>query len=342
MLKHDMTWKNFVKTLKGEFKRQPFKIGLLVLCALLLIIVEAWDYMSPLPTHEWLANNLKNIKVGNPEDFYFAIFGDNKNSFAMFDDLLKRVNSDPDIAFAVDLGDMVYDGEKEKYRHFFNQLSNLHRPLLTAIGNHELKENGRGFYYDIFGPYYYSFQIGNHYFIVLDTADGKGPDFWQRRWLEAELTRAQSCKTRLVFMHVPLFDPRGGIYHHCLPDRDGQQLAELFQKYHITHIFASHIHGYFQGQWQGVPYTISGGAGAELWGIDPQHYFYHFLKVHVKDGSVKVQVQKLPSPEYEWLDRLRAIVWLYLYAFIRIHGIEMALFLCAAGLLLVAFRSRMR
>ncbi|MBI4794704.1 MAG: metallophosphoesterase [Deltaproteobacteria bacterium] len=330
-----------IQAIKGDFKRQLLRIGLFVFCVLLLVAIECWDHFAPLPAHDWMATNLKKIKVNQQNEISFAVFGDNKNSFTTFEELLKHIDQDHDIAFALDLGDLVYDGEKEKYRYFFNQLRrNLHLPILTAIGNHELKENGRGLYYDIFGPFYYSFQIGNNYFIVLDDANEIGLDFWQSRWLEEELIKSQHFSTRFIFMHVPLFDPRGGMYKHCLPEREAHKLAVLFQKYRVTHIFASHIHGYFNGQWQGVPYTITGGAGAELYGIDPSHFFYHYLKVKVKDGTAQIQVHRLPSPDYEWLDRLGFIAWLYIYAFIRIHGIEMALFLIAAGLLMLTLRSR--
>lgn len=318
-------------------------MGLFFVCLLLLTAIEGWYRFAPLPAHDWIASNLQKIRVKQPNNFSFAVFGDNKNSHATFNMLLKQVNRDPDIAFAIDVGDLVFDGEKEKYRYFFNQVrGNFQLPLLTAIGNHELGEQGRGLYHDIFGPFYYSFQIGKNYFIVLDDANEAGLDQWQRQWLEKELEKAQSYNSRFVFMHVPLFDPRGGRHHHCLPKDAANSLIARLKKYHITYIFASHIHGYFTGQWQGIPYTISGGAGAELFGVDPEHYFYHYLKVHVKEDGVSIHVQHIPSPDYEWVDRLGSLAWLHLYSFIRFHGIELALFLLMGELLILTFVRRPR
>jgi len=309
-----------------------------LLCILLLTAIEGWYDFAPLPAHDWIANNLQKIRVKRPNDFYFAVFGDNKNSGATFDTLLKMENRDPDIAFGIDVGDLVFDGEREKYRYFIKQVrNNSSLPFLTAIGNHELLEKGRGLYYNILGPFYYSFRIGRNYFIVLDDANEIGLDQWQRKWLEKELKKAQNYNTRLVFMHVPLFDPRDKKHHHCLPKDSAKSLLTLFQKYHVTHIFASHIHGYFTGQWGGIPYTITGGAGAELVGTSPEHYFYHYLKVHVKEGRIDIYVQHIPSPDYEWLDRLGSALWLYLCAFIRFHGIELALFLIMGKLLTLTF-----
>lgn len=313
-------------------------MGLFFVCLLLLTAIEGWYDFAPLPAHDWIADNLQKIRVNKPNELCFAVFGDNKNSQATFKVLLKQVDRDPDIVFALDLGDLVFDGEKEKYRYFFNQIrDNFQLPFLTAIGNHELRENGRGMYYDIFGRFYYSFRIGRNYFIVLDDANEVGLDQWQRVWLEKELKEAQSYNTRFVFMHVPLFDPRGNGYHHCLPKDTAISVIALFKKYHVTHIFASHIHGYFTGKWQGIPLTITGGAGGELYGRDPKHYFYHYLRVRVKDDRVSIDVHRIPSPDNEWLDRLGSVMWIYLYAFIRFHGIELALFLLMGRLLILAF-----
>ncbi len=320
--------KYLVEIIKDTYKKHPIRIGIFFTCVLLLIMVEGWDYFAPLPAHDWIATNLRKIRVRQVNNFCFAVFGDNKNSHNTFQVLLQYINQDPDIAFAIDLGDLVFDGEKEKYRYFFDQVrASLQLPLLTVIGNHELRGKGRGLYYDIFGPFYYSFQIGDNYFIVLDNANEIGLDQWQRHWLEKELKEAQFYNNLFIFMHVPLFDPRGNSYHHCLPKEEADSLITLFRKYNVTHIFCAHLHGYFTGQWQGIPYTISGGAGAELFGSDPKHYFYHYLKVHVKGDKVNIHIQPVPSPNYDRLGRILYVAWLYLSAFMRFHAIELTLFL---------------
>lgn len=131
------------------------------------------------------------------------VFGDNKNSIGTFKNLIKKVNNE-EALFAIDVGDLVYDGEKEKYRFFINQIKKFRIPLFTAIGNHEIRENGRGNYYDLFGLFYYSFAVGNSHFIILDDANEKNIDPWQMEWLKKELQKAQNYKYRFVFMHVPL------------------------------------------------------------------------------------------------------------------------------------------
>jgi len=211
-------------------------------------------------------------------------------------------------------------------------------PLPAGIGKHELRGKGRGLYHDLFGSFYYSFTMGKNYFIVLDDANGKGLDLKQKRWLERELTKSGNYGSRIVFMHVPLYDPRGENYHHCLPEKSAYNLINLFLKYRITHIFTSHIHGFFAGKWKGIPYAITGGAGGSLAGDNPDHYYFHFLKVHIKNGNMDVQVIRVPAPYYEHYGPLVYMAWVYISDFLRFYGIQTVLLLIAGGLALVIYR----
>ncbi len=331
-------------------ERRAFRITLIALI-LLTSILSLVSYLTPLKVRYWNHKALKHIEgMKIKEPFTFAVFGDNKNSNRVFKGLLRRVASDREILFAMDLGDLVFDGEKEKFRYFLEQIKGFPKPLLTAIGNHELREGGRTLYYLFFGPYYYSFTAGDSYFIILDDANEVGLEPWEWDWLKEELGKAQSYRYRFVFFHVPLYDPRnprqgnlesriviklgGGIFAHCLKDKSqADKLAKLFARYHVTHIFASHIHAYYTGRWQGVPFTITGGAGAELVGNNPKHDFYHYLKVHVGRGGVKVELVKLPTPPYHWVIRLLETAWVYLRSFVVIHWLNLILFILVVGLL---------
>jgi len=119
----------------------------------------------------------------------------------------------------------------------------------------------------------------------------------QFHWLEDELQRFQACKTRIMLMHVPLYDPTGSPKPHCMPPEAAARLLSIFKKYRVSHIFAAHIHTYYAGNCDGLPYTITGGAGAPLRRDNPSHDFYHYLKVTIAGGKVQVQVRPLGSPE---------------------------------------------
>jgi 3',5'-cyclic AMP phosphodiesterase CpdA len=270
------------------------RLSLLLLLGLLVLAPQAWVQSLP---GDWLGANLRAIAIADPGDFSFAVFGDNRDDQGRFNSLISQVNRDPAIAFCLDLGDLVNHPDPALYRHFFRQVQNLGKPLLTVIGNHEINRDpayGRRLYADIFGPsvgpFYYSFHFGNYYFIVLDDADKQGPDPAQKAWLEAELQKAGAYKYRFVFLHVPLYDPTGG--RHCLPQADADKLLALFKAHQVSQIFAGHIHAYFQGDWGGIPFVITGGAGVPLVRYDDTNYFFHWLKVRATDTGFKISVNK--------------------------------------------------
>ncbi|WP_045577366.1 metallophosphoesterase, partial [Desulfosporosinus sp. I2] len=93
----------------------------------------------------------------NPE---FVILGDNRNGYQTFSQIIDQINAISPV-FTIDNGDLVYGGEPNKYRLFYETVSKLQVPLYTTLGNHDIRENGRGIYTKLFGPAYYSFDYQN-------------------------------------------------------------------------------------------------------------------------------------------------------------------------------------
>jgi len=280
---------------KAFKKNVIIKIALASLFVLMFVGLKFWDSNAPVSIHDWNIKEISEIKLTDPADFAFAVFGDNKGNVSFFEPLLRDIDRNKEIAFAIDVGDLVGDGKREQYRRFLNQVhENLKIPLLATIGNHDLNR-GSGNYQEIFGPTYYAFQTGQAYFLLLDAITESGFDKAELSWLENELQKGQGFKARFVFMHVPPFDPRGNGFNKCLPEKDGNDLLDLFRRYKVTHVFASHLHGYYSGVWDGVPYTITGGGGAGLQGSDPQHFFHHYVKVHVNNEKVDMTIRRIDS-----------------------------------------------
>jgi len=273
------------------------KLAGLLLSGLLLLAVAVAAWSQALPGEDWNGRGLARLEASAPRlpsPLTFAVLGDSRDSDGVFDRLLAQMAGDRSLAFAIHLGDLVHVGTEAGFRSFFRQVQGrLQIPLLAVLGNHELDRGGGSSLWDrFFGPGYYAFQVRGHSFIVLNDAL-QDLDEPQLRWLTGELKRAQDAKTRLVFLHIPLFDPRGGFHHHALPPAIGRKLAALFQQYRVTHVFAGHLHGYFTGRWDGVPFTITGGGGVLPGGLNPEHYFHHYLKVELKGDKVGIKVQRL-------------------------------------------------
>ncbi len=312
--------------MEKTFHKNPIKVTLAFLCIFIFIGLNLWNYYVPLSIHDWNKRESSRIKLADPDDFTFAVFGDNKGNHSFFESLLRDIDHEKEIAFAIDVGDLVKDGKRGQYRRFLDQVrENLAIPFLTATGNHDYN-NGFDEYRNIFGPTYYSFQGGQCSFIVLDATNESGFDKTERQWLEDELKKAQDAKARFVFMHIPPFDPRGGFH---LPEKDAKDLSDLFRRYRVTHLFASHIHGYFSGVWEGIPYTITGGAGARLQGNDPEHFFHHYMKARVNKGKVDMAVKRIHAQN----------ILVGLYNLLEDHLFEGGLLLCAGICMLTSWLS---
>ena len=315
--------------MKYLFSRYVAAVVVLILIATGVLTLYA--YLRRPNETDWNYKHVQQIDR-KKNDFTFDVFGDNKNSISTFKELTGDVNGDR-ASFAFDIGDLVFDGKMDKFAFFMDQARTFKRPLLTAIGNHETYANGRGNYFKIFGGFYYSFTVGQSYFIVLDDANEKNLDDWQMQWLKNELAKSAPYRYRFVFMHVPLFDTRAGGSEHGLGDKAfGRRLNNLFDASGVTMLFTSHIHEYDKGTWGKTPYIITGGAGAELLGSDPAHYFYHYLKVHVSKAGVTYDVVHLKTPT--GFGRLVHDSWLYVYAFIVIDYNDIIAYVLGAYLVL--------
>jgi hypothetical protein len=303
-------------------KRHPIKAAVACGCILLFVALQIWDFHAPLAVSNWNKKEISRIKVADCDDFTFAVFGDNKEGYSLFDALLKDIAQKREISFVIAVGDLVPRGKRWLFRLFLREVqNNLAIPLIAALGNHDLHGRSADNFRDIFGPTYYSFQVGEGYFIILDATTGDGFNKTERHWLEKELKNAQTSTVRFVFMHVSPFDPRGKGFRKCL--KDGKDLLRLFRRYNVTHLFASHIHGYFSGVWEGVPYTITGGAGSSLQGEDPDHFFHHYVTARVHQGKVETTVTRINAKE----GKKPSFVFLKTYVFLETYVFEYGLLL---------------
>ena len=270
---------------------------LVVLALWLAVGYPAGAQPEALPARGWNQHNIAMIETNAREPLTFAVMGDNRDGDAIFARLLQQMQADPEIQFAIDIGDLVPRGELHHYQAFFELLKGAFtKPFLGVVGNHELYRDPEGqLFQAIFGPRSYAFRVKGHAFIMVDDCHKGGISEAQERWLAQELEKARDCATRLVFLHIPLFDPSPGKSHRALPEGQGQRLAALFKRHRVTHIFTGDIHAYYTGHWDGTPYTITGGAGAPMKFDDAQHYFFNYLKVTLVQGRVQIQVQRLAT-----------------------------------------------
>ena len=284
----------------GMYFRRRRYFRLFLIC----LILTFWAYIEiselfPPTEHDLnyhAGQEIKNRYKGGP--FTFAVLGDSKNS-PVFSHVVQALNSDKDLDFAVIGGDLVLYPTQETYKAFLNQRRDLQIPMLAIAGNHDVAFENDYFYHTIFGRFYYAFVLGDAQFILLDDSNETSLGDEQLHWLKKELADGQQYRYRFVFLHVPLWDPRDSRktdirYAHSLQDPDAaRQLEDLLLKYKVTILFASHIHAYYNYTPRGLHTIITGGAGAELVSKDPEHRFYHYVKIAVSSHGVQTELVKI-------------------------------------------------
>jgi len=239
-----------------------------------------------------MIHKIENIKDVN-QSFSFAVYGDNRGRDDILLSIIKSIDNDKEILFSINNGDIVSYSFSFMFQHYLDIIKKSQKPIISILGNHGigLFENETN-YEDIFGKTYFSFSFKNSYFIVLDGADDEGIDSKQYAWLKRELQYSQKFQHRFLFTHIPLYDPRKGNYkrgHSLHNKKQAKKLNKLFDKFHVTMLFCSHIHSYYRGFWHNTPYIISGGAGAPL----VKGGFFHYIKVSVGRKKVKYRVIKV-------------------------------------------------
>ena len=100
----------FITMIKKNMKEHPVRIILASLCFLLFIGITVWHSYAPVPIHNRNQREISRITVADPNDYSFAVMGDNKGNRSVFEPLLRDIGRDKEIAFAIDNGDLVDGG----------------------------------------------------------------------------------------------------------------------------------------------------------------------------------------------------------------------------------------
>lgn len=229
-------------------------------------------------------------KLENPPSAYsFSVMGDHRDGEPVFRRLLPLLKGD---RFAVHTGDLVSTGQPYQYSTLMTDLRSSPVPMLTTVGNHDIKNGGRALYNRLLGADHYAFDQGSARFVVLDNATAKLGDA-QLTFLEEKLKSAPRYK--FVFMHMPPYTPWWKF--SGFGGSDWARLHALAKQYKVDRVFFGHLHLYDRRVIDGVPYVITGGAGSPLYQI-PGFYdkqggsFHHFIRVWVGPEGVRDEIVK--------------------------------------------------
>lgn len=149
-----------------------------------------------------------------PETLRFAVLGDTQLRFEDAADAVDHLNRRADLAFVVQIGDIVHVGILPEFREMNEVLARLRVPYFVVIGIHEYLGNAEDIYGEMFGAPNLAFTFERTRFVLFDSNsrefgfDGTVPDL---AWLAAQLSPDGTHDRAALFSHVPPgsgdFDP---------------------------------------------------------------------------------------------------------------------------------------
>ncbi|MFW5976595.1 MAG: glycosyltransferase [Bacillota bacterium] len=293
----------------------------IIITLAVIVVLFTYKLYSPYTIEEFNAVNLKNIKQiqENEADTYsFVVTGNIKNSISVYDKrILTRLRETSTPDFILSTGNNVVNSGEGKYRVLYRTLNKMNIPFITSVGENEIDNGGHKNFYKYFGPFYYSFELKNSYFIFLDTT-GHTPDSWQQEWLETELEEARDYQNRFVIMNkspLKIEDIEPEENSGYIQNSDSRNYYQnMFSQYNIDAVFSSNLQIFHREKVNGVNYIVSGGAGGELI-VDNPDSFYHYLQVQVTPDNIKYNLNRLEN-DPGIISKIMVNIWVALQSFL--------------------------
>lgn len=283
---------------------------------------------------------IKDIK----DEFSFMIFADSqgmvKKDYAIFSELLECAFKGQDPDFMVHLGDFVDDGNNEDYWRWVLESKVWKENVCVALGgNHEAKSNGvaykSGVENSILGHFnikkypdqdtskgvYYSFEINNAVFVVLNTNSKEleySIDNNQYKWA-LEVLKKSTAKWKIIFTHKSPYS-NGPHYNDVDVKNMGTQIMELAYHGKADIVFGGHDHVYVRTS----ELAYSHRSGSEKVYIDKRGLGYKvFLNPYgtmfIVPGTSGVKNYKAKSPI--WFSAERSMEFKFpVYSKVRVKG----------------------
>lgn len=148
-----------------------------------------------------------------------------------FKEKLGLIKNNPNIAFGVFTGDMVYSGSKEKeWDELDADISYMNKKIYFAPGNHDSGHSkSRAVFIERYGPTYQSFITKNNLFIILDpNLKGWNIAGDQLKWLKEELTtKSDEANNIFVFFHQILWWAKDNEFKNYKPNSPSGRAEEI-------------------------------------------------------------------------------------------------------------------
>lgn len=205
--------------------------------------------------------------------------------------------------FVVFVGDMVrgycdVEALEESWEAFEALTKRLEMPIHLVVGNHDVfSKESEQIFQRRYGPLWYSFEVKDCHFIVLDSEDQTAPGRIagaQWEWLQADLAAAKG-KRSFVFIHNPIWGA------DFAKSEWGKRVHPRLVEAGVDTVFAGHVHQYEREPTRdGVRYLSGCGLAAETKESPLAGGFFHYLFVTARgEGPARVAVVRTGAVEPE-------------------------------------------
>ncbi|MFC1481377.1 metallophosphoesterase family protein [Candidatus Neomarinimicrobiota bacterium] len=242
---------------------------------------------------------IESVPYTAEEGFRFIVMGDNRINLNLWKMVAQSVSRKESV-FAIAVGDLVDDGKPEEFdQDLFGVLEAYgHFNFVPVVGNHDIGDDGLAVsYLTGFGgnALNYYFDYGNARFVILDNSSRVTNFIAQLDTVDMWLANVPAEYYKFVFVHVPPGEVRKWSYH-AMSGEKSRRFTELMTRHEVDHVFAGHIHAYSTATFEGVDYTVTGGAGADLHDrYGPEGSVHHYVIVDVTPEGIQQQVVRFYS-----------------------------------------------
>lgn len=183
-------------------------------------------------------------------------------------------------AFLIHTGDICYEPGLTVHNQIVNAQT-MDCPVYYCIGNHDLVKGNYGeeLYESIYGPTWYSFDVGNVHYVVTPIDHGDNPtDYTQRdvyNWLKNDLALMKKDQALVLFNH-DLFTPGDNFVFKA----DKKDILD-FRTFNTKAQIYGHMHYNYVRNQKGI-YTICTGT-LDKGGIDHSPSSFRDIKIDAND-----------------------------------------------------------
>jgi Icc-related predicted phosphoesterase len=272
--------------------RQMHVVRLLIVS--LVILIGTAGRCMPAEPAPFFADALKAVEARavsvNADEWRFVFLGDNRGNDGKFKEILQRAK-ELDPLFILHGGDIVEKGTAGELSHFLDVVKSVKDlpPLFVVRGNHEANV---ALFEKMIGPPNFvidSQRLG----LRLVAVDNANYVLSERELSFLSQNLDQKRQNQFVSMHVP---PKTERWPKHTFDKGRNELVTLMTERKVRMGLFAHIHLFDADTIKGIPYIISGGAGAQLaWYGYSGDAMYHLVIVDVVKGKVSYRVERFDT-----------------------------------------------